>query len=461
MATSYVRDGELPLLLLGPMVRKVTPRSAAVFVVLSKAATVELSIQAGTAPGGAAVARASVSTRPLGAKLHVALVEWREEADKLDRGVVYGYDLAISVSGGASFTSLAKLSPNLLGGDCPLGYRDGHLPSFVLPQGLDDLVLLYASCRKAHGGGPDMLPQVDEQIAGWVGRADEGKRRPQQLVLGGDQVYADDVQARLRQAAAELGLLLLGWPAGKDGGEVVLGNIAIDNAFVATPNLRTTVLVTAGFKTFFEEYTLNHLLFFCEWVGLYMLAWSPELWQPTGGARHPYALGDTGPSSDDKKAPYAHYGEVLDYAAGLPQVRRALANIATYMIFDDHEITDDWYLDGRVNIRQRGNALGHSILRNGLAAYAVFQDWGNRPEDYSPGGMGNKILDWIEQRGPIDNPTGLDVILDVGATQLPWPSRNTRKHWHYLIEGPEHEVLVLDTRTWRAFPGLPHEPAQL
>ena len=29
----------------------------------------------------------------------------------------------------------------------------------------------------------------------------------------------------------------------------------------------------------------------------------------------------------------------------LPKVRRALANVPTYMIFDDHEISDDWFLN--------------------------------------------------------------------------------------------------------------------
>ena len=32
------------------------------------------------------------------------------------------------------------------------------------------------------------------------------------------------------------------------------------------------------------------------------------------------------------------------FRAAVPRVARALANSATYMIFDDHEVTDDWYL---------------------------------------------------------------------------------------------------------------------
>ena len=35
----------------------------------------------------------------------------------------------------------------------------------------------------------------------------------------------------------------------------------------------------------------------------------------------------------------------LSFAATVPYVRRLLANVATYMMCDDHEITDDWFLN--------------------------------------------------------------------------------------------------------------------
>ena len=41
----------------------------------------------------------------------------------------------------------------------------------------------------------------------------------------------------------------------------------------------------------------------------------------------------------------------------LPRVRRALANIATYMILDDHEITDDFNLQRRFTDRVYGSPL--------------------------------------------------------------------------------------------------------
>ena len=42
---------------------------------------------------------------------------------------------------------------------------------------------------------------------------------------------------------------------------------------------------------------------------------------------------------------------------GLPKVRRALANVATYMVFDDHDVTDDWNI-GRAWRDARLNTIG-------------------------------------------------------------------------------------------------------
>ncbi len=67
----------------------------------------------------------------------------------------------------------------------------------------------------------------------------------------------------------------------------------------------------------------------------------------------------------------------------LPQVRRALANISTFMIFDDHEITDDWNLNPAWRDRVFTSPLGKAIVRNGMMAYALFQDWGNRADRYN------------------------------------------------------------------------------
>ncbi len=66
----------------------------------------------------------------------------------------------------------------------------------------------------------------------------------------------------------------------------------------------------------------------------------------------------------------------------LPKVRRTLANVPTYMMMDDHDATDDWNLNPIWVERVNNTTFGRAILRNALASYAVFQDWGNDPVRY-------------------------------------------------------------------------------
>ena len=66
------------------------------------------------------------------------------------------------------------------------------------------------------------------------------------------------------------------------------------------------------------------------------------------------------------------------------------------MIFDDHEIADDWNLNGRWASRVYNREWGRFVVRNGLLAYALMQGWGNDPaalrEEDKPG---KKLLDAI------------------------------------------------------------------
>ena len=79
---------------------------------------------------------------------------------------------------------------------------------------------------------------------------------------------------------------------------------------------------------------------------------------------------------------HRHHAKFL---AGLPRVRRALANIPTYMIFDDHDVTDDFFLNPMWRDRVLTTALGQTILHNAMVTYALFQDWGNDPLRYDSG----------------------------------------------------------------------------
>ncbi|HET9555641.1 MAG TPA: hypothetical protein VFS70_00775, partial [Actinomycetota bacterium] len=90
-----------------------------------------------------------------------------------------------------------------------------------------------------------------------------------------------------------------------------------------------------------------HLMSLAEFYGMYLLIWSDALWprDPAGAAALPAAeeVLDHPAWRDDAhrrshRTALARTAstrtDVLEFARTLPRVRRALANIATYMIFD-------------------------------------------------------------------------------------------------------------------------------
>lgn len=495
-----------PEILVGPIVRRVddgtkvgpqqAPPSVSVFLGLSVPRFAQLLIYEGNAsPSGRTPILSSTVVAPVsvGASLH--LVMPRVESTKLVRGKVYGYDIVLSdtaVGPSASVTTLG--SAGLLDDPkFPLGYAKGKLPSFVLPEPLPALRVVHASCRKPHGGGPDALSTLDLILEKNVNKL---ANRPQQLFLTGDQIYADDVAIALLNTLAPLGRMLLGWqeeialPANKkEGGK---SSVNYTDAAVA-PGERSDFLFRQTGKPE-THYAANHLLFFGDFCAMYVMAWSPALWlKDSNGdvvmtAFDEFKEIEVPDTFSDKAAliPGQPFDEsaldsftqsfvaaateqwdsttpLLDYAKTLPRIRRSLANIATLMIFDDHEVTDDWYLNGELWLRFRGSMVGRRVLRNALMAYAMFQDWGNRPTDYIQSGPYQDLMGKIVYTNTSGinstNHTCCDSLLDIGPpsptarpNMLATPHANGRLLWNYAIAWTDHVVCALDTRTWRYFP---------
>lgn len=210
---------ELPLVLAGPILRRAEPRAVAVWVALSRPATVTLQLWEGMRKSGTRAKPVAQSlptpAMRVGKCLYIALaVATRHEPDvPLQPGVNYAYDLKMSVENEAtrSLDTEGLLGANRPPGlgtypwasEFPLGYAVGQLPSFALPpEDLEDLRIVYGSCRLVANKHYDAMPWIDTLIDdAFKGHArDDGAplpgaatARPHQLFLGGDQIYADDV----------------------------------------------------------------------------------------------------------------------------------------------------------------------------------------------------------------------------------------------------------------------------
>ncbi len=190
----------LPLVLAGPILRRVTTKSVTVWVALKAGDEVTLSV---TPNGGTAFSGKATPVK-LGEKLYVVAVTANAGSDVLAPGAVHTYNIWFDLSGNRTLLSDNVVAANQEAASAAISYRtDGDgLPSFVvLPRDPAQLRLIHGSCRKPHGEGFDALTALDTILRKTAKQAD---RRPQALFLTGDQIYGDDVADALLHESYQL-----------------------------------------------------------------------------------------------------------------------------------------------------------------------------------------------------------------------------------------------------------------
>jgi hypothetical protein len=468
------RLDHLPLLLAGPILRRTESRSVTVWVALQQARRVSLRVYQWDATTQTATERLVGSRRTirLGAQLHVAAVTARAPVEEraLQPGALFCYNLffappdAEGDTGSAGHASAGEpdlFTPGILMDD-PLTaseveqliYPGMPLPSFVLPAAtLEQMRLFHGSCRKPHGVGRDALATLDVVLRTI---ATDALQRPQQLYLTGDQIYADDVAGALLPALMDAAEFLV-------GPEEVPG-IAPEAHLTAPGRRARAVREMARFTTATAQ---NHLLTRGEYLAMYLFCWSDVLWPdalPSAEAvwqAFPEARPEDPREREQALATWQlEARELADFRHNLPQVRRALANTPTYMVFDDHDVTDDWYLDGAWCAGALHSPLGRRIVRNALYSYALCQAWGNDPDQFdAPNGRSFlAVVDrWrADEAGAQD---GADAALLAAHLGLPdafsgvgtLPRTDRVLRWHFMVETPAYRMLVLDERTRRVY----------
>lgn len=314
--------------------------------------------------------------------------------DNLPFGVPIAYDIVIKnklSSQKKSFLETSDLKQIIL-----KGFK---LPTFILPDPDFDFHAIYGSCRKLHGPPPDMMIAVDKIIN------EKPDGRPNYLFLGGDQIYADDVAQVILNRVFEFGKILIGREESIPG----LPKKAVQPS--SRPYYLNNLL-----KTLSSTHKNFHLLTFGDYIATYLLAWNGSLWAEV----------------EKFQLPFENLRPKIVSDKGSFSSRRILANCITYMIFDDHEVTDDWFL----NSQWRKQVLAHKpvkrIITNGMAAYALFQGWGNNPKSFNDNilnKIGNFALKGINE--------------DEATKEL------LNHSWSFLAP-TSPPTLFLDTRTNRA-----------
>ncbi len=138
---------------------------------------------------------------------------------------------------------------------------------------------------------------------------------------------------------------------------------------------------------------------------------------------------------------FADFASMYEYAWTNDQrVRQVLAMLPTYMIFDDHEITNNWDISPtwRARALQRGQ---EQVLVDGLVAYWVYQGWGNLHQRTSA----NTPLLQIMQDAAA---SGEDTLEALRACIRPVIYGQSHLHWHYEIPTMP-PIFVMDARADR------------
>jgi hypothetical protein len=455
------------------MLRHVDHDQVTVFLALRDKRTITLRVHAGINGTGQPLLSGQREAVRVGTNLSlVAVTATPVGSTVLQPETTYCYDL--DLGDGLTLTSDGALAPHA--SDAHLGYGAATLPTFALPPlKLDQVRLVHGSCRKPHGESFDALPSVDEMLRivaknTDIGGADAARGRPHQLFLTGDQIYADDVADCLLFMLTDAASALLTW------------NEPVPGATAATlrPGARADLTLAAGLTTAVSGRKLakSHLMTFGEFASMYLFTWSPTLWPANPETDLPLFL-DVLPPDIEAEAFLQERDQVVAFARTIGQVRKALANVPTYMILDDHEVTDDWLMNRRwtgppdPKSKRQGGALatplGRRIQQNALYSYALFQAWGNTPEQFADFGAqgepGRALLvaasAWrgsedvayqaIGERVGIPKPLGVSPD-GKAETSLTRPAGALR--WHYLVapQGAAYEVLMLDCRTAREYP---------
>jgi hypothetical protein len=475
------RLNQLPLLLAGPILRRTEPDAVTVWMALKEPCCVTLRVYETDDGEGLATSPVLEGTRltaRLGQYLHVVAVTARStRRDRLQPGTLYAYDLGFdrSASPLPSTDSHYTLQQALQGAAATavsISYFGHQLPTFALPpDDLNQLRIVHGSCRKPHGSGRDALPILDDLIAQHSTRADE---RPHQLFFTGDQIYGDDVADPMLAMLTDAGDTLLGWHESLPLIPTPISQQTAVASHQLKPGDRRYIAehqagLTAGLHHKRQRVN-SHLLSLGEYCASYLFAWSPVLWADELPTQHE-VYGHTAAKPQATK----QWNKDLDLLQGfretLAKVRRSLANIPTYMMFDDHDISDDWYLNQAWCVRVLGKPLGRRAVQNGLLAYAVFQGWGNTPDQFESEKPGARMLTaaetWSRSAGqdetcevaiaryvglPPATPTANCPLLIPDDEVLILNRDAQALTWHYTVRSQHHEVIVLDTRTWRGYP---------
>ncbi|KPW42294.1 Uncharacterized protein ALO59_03527 [Pseudomonas amygdali pv. mellea] len=441
-SSSAEHSASLPSILAGPLLRRQEAGRLVLWLVGSRPLNLTLSLRHSAAADSSSgfidypLTGRQCQVVAVGRHAFIHLIDLQLEAElPLDTRI--DYDLLVDGQPGG----IAEWAPHLL-------YDGAFYPNFVVRSSIDQL--LHGSCRKPHHSAAEGLLCVDRLLAD----NQDPLQRPALLMMSGDQIYADDVAGPMLRAIHVL-IERLGLFDEQLDGAVVDDSTSLYAhpasyyqradllpALKSNDTLRERFFGGTSKPVFTSSTADNHLVTLAEVVAMYLLVWSPTPWtliEP--GKPHLEA---------DEVERYAREQQLVeDFTAGLEGVARAMAHLPCMMIFDDHDITDDWNLSANWEETAYGHPFSKRIIGNALLAYLLCQGWGNNPD---------ALNDLVRQVHELSAAAvRKDNWLDSTAQDGLIGQLLKFQQWHYVLP-TSPALVVLDTRTrrWRSESNFNH-----
>jgi V8-like Glu-specific endopeptidase len=157
-------------------------------------------------------------------------------------------------------------------------------------------------------------------------------------------------------------------------------------------------------------------------------------------------------------ADFAEYAACYEQAWATPAARRALAHVPSYMIFDDHEVADDWNADAEwtaiLHSPRDPLATWPMTVTDALAAYWVYQGWGNLAPQQSAADARGQLLAEAARTGRDALPALRRLIHQRAVMPMaPKHEHGNRLAWNFSIPAAGAPFLVADLRTDREVHG--------
>jgi len=360
----------------------------------------------------------------------------------------YSNDIAATSNPAKNSKCLAEIIPHL-------AYNNKTRPSFIIQENINNL--LHGSCRNPHHESPDSLLAGEQLVRKTLL---DVEKRPAFLMMSGDQIYADHVAGvtlyAIHQVIALLGLHDESFSdenLAKQG--ITCGRELYqfsEQYFQRELLLPKSASPAAWFRPikqqpiFTSTYAHNHVMTLAENMAMYFLVWSPTLWQQV-------TLDGFNIPDKYQAIHQQELAAIKEFVSGLGKVQRLLAHTPTYMIFDDHDVTDDWNLTAAWEQAAYQDPLAKRIIGNSLFAYWLCQGWGNDPKQFE-GDFYNVANEY--QVAKSNQKESCSAKKDDDSPSLCSQDKFIDyllkfSHWQYTLDSSP-KLVVLDSRTrrWRS-----------